>query len=720
MDSQKIHNNYFLKKAHSKTNLKTNKNKIPFNKSHILYNNQKIKDCINEEKSNNNIKSIKSKEFKIINNNSISTDNQDSITTTNKAYDSDSNNLNTKTINKEVYIKKLEKKIQNQAHQLSQLLEYKDLCEKKIKELSPNEILPLTIDSLNQNSYTNRDNQNSKKCCQNINNSYGNENIRADSNDCKNYEKTIELNINHNNDYYKDKYNNLYIKYVKILDNFKKVNNSNANIEISKLKNNLYKLQTDNDNILDKLNQEREINKILYIKIKNLEKIVEDNDKNNDAKEWKEQADMLRKDLVLSQALVNSLKSEIEILNKNNKKSRSYNNKRLSNSNTYKTLTYNNNDKKDNYEFINNFVDKDNNYKTINQNNNSFLINENNFLKKSLYNKNMLISNVLEENNKLNNLLKTKGINIPNGKDLNNGNNRINNISTKIPLNNIEEIKNNLSQYENKIIYFNDYISNIKKQIFKLHQDLTQITNNVKLEDTNNNDNNNISTEILIKEIKNVKNKIKDINIDFYNLDYSNDIKFLDIYMSFIKILIDGLTEILKNNKNYNLIHTREINSIIDLFELSKAVIKDDNLKKTLTDIFNITQSINRLYKQKYLNNNDNNENTNKEINDLDKILISQEKELELIKKSLFDISNLKKTYYFTNNYNNNILNTSNQINYQTENNINYKPNFRDNNNMIFNLANNNNYRTINNNNLNTVRKKYSNSREKIINRPYI
>ena len=39
---------------------------------------------------------------------------------------------------------------------------------------------------------------------------------------------------------------------------------------------------------------------------------------------------------------------------------------------------------------------------------------------------------------------------------------------------------------------------------------------------------------------------------------------------------------------------------------------------------------------------------------------------------------------------------------------------------MIFNLANNNNYRTINNNNLNTVRKKYSNSREKIINRPYI
>ena len=58
----------------------------------------------------------------------------------------------------------------------------------------------------------------------------------------------------------------------------------------------------------------------------------------------------------------------------------------------------------------------------------------------------MLISNVLEENNKLNNLLKTKGINIPNDKDLNNGNNRINNISKKIPLNNIEEIKNNLSQ----------------------------------------------------------------------------------------------------------------------------------------------------------------------------------------------------------------------------------------------------------------------------------
>ncbi len=407
MDSQKIHNNYFLKKAQSKTNLKINKNKIPFNfyfsqkpkikkikinKSHILYNNQKIKDCINDQNNNNNIKSIKTKEFKIINNNSNSTDNQDSITTTNKAYDSDSNNLSTKIINKEVYIKKLEKKIQNQAHQLSQLLEYKDLCEKKIKELSPNEILPLTIDSLNQNSYTNRDNQSSKKSYKNLNNSFNNSNIKADSNDCKNYEKTIKLNINHNNNYYKDLYNNLYIKYVKMLNNFKKINNSNANIQISKLKNNMYKLQTDNDNILDKLNQEREINKILYIKIKNLEKIVDDNDKNNDAKEWKEQADMLRKDLVLSQALVNSLKSEIEILNKNNKKSRSCNNKRLSNSYTYKTLTYNNNNKKDHYEDIKNFVDKDNNYKTINNNiNHSFLINENNFLKKSLYNKNMLI-----------------------------------------------------------------------------------------------------------------------------------------------------------------------------------------------------------------------------------------------------------------------------------------------------------------------------------------
>ena len=193
-----------------------------------------------------------------------------------------------------------------------------------------------------------------------------------------------------------------------------------------------------------------------------------------------------------------------------------------------------------------------------------------------------------------------------------------------------------------------------------------------------------------------MKDNIENINIDFYSLDYTQDIKCLEIYIIFTKNLIDKLNQLFKKYKNYNFVNTKEINSIIDLFELSRAVIKEESLKKALTDIFNITESINRLYKQKYLNNKDNDDEN---IKELDKVLITQEKELELIKKSLFDISNYRKTYYVTS--------------YPTENNINYKQNFRDDGYKYFNLEK---YR--NGNNIN--KKKYSNSRDKIINRPFI
>ena len=166
--------------------------------------------------------------------------------------------------------------------------------------------------------------------------------------------------------------------------------------------------------------------------------------------------------------------------------------------------------------------------------------------------------------------------------------------------------------------------------------------------------------------------------------------------MNLSKIIYGELNKILLLNKNNNFINNtipikififllgilnvnkKEIDSIIDLFELGKAIIKNNSIKKTLSDILNITLNINKLYKQKYLSNKNNIE----ENNNLDKILISQEKELELIKKSLFEISNLRKTYYILNNYNNNLNNYQNKINYQTDNNnINYNffPHFTDN-----------------------------------------
>ena len=97
-------------------------------------------------------------------------------------------------------------------------------------------------------------------------------------------------------------------------NDFKKINsnaNDNNNIEINKLKSNIYKIQNEYDNLLQKYNQIKKINEELKLKIKNLENNIKDNDDAKNAKKWKEQADILRKDLVLSQALVNSLKSEI-------------------------------------------------------------------------------------------------------------------------------------------------------------------------------------------------------------------------------------------------------------------------------------------------------------------------------------------------------------------------------------------------------------------------
>ena len=62
------------------------------------------------------------------------------------------NNISPKEKNympKETYIEQLESKIEQQGKKISELNKYKYLCEKRLKQLNPNEILPLTIESLN-------------------------------------------------------------------------------------------------------------------------------------------------------------------------------------------------------------------------------------------------------------------------------------------------------------------------------------------------------------------------------------------------------------------------------------------------------------------------------------------------------------------------------------------------------------------------------------------
>ena len=207
------------------------------------------------------------------------------------------------------------------------------------------------------------------------------------------------------------------------------------------------------------------------------------------------------------------------------------------------------------------------------------------------------------------------------------------------------EMKNAISQYENKFEYFNDYINNIKKEINSLYENINQIVNDTKFEEgIDNNQDKFILSENFYKEINDIKNQMKNINIDFYNLDYSNDIKCMHNYKKLMKIIIEELNKLILINNNFNLINEKENKSIKDLLNLSKDLIGNNSLKKSLINIFNTNRKINQLYKQKILS-----EQNNK---NLDMMIINQEKELEKKKKILLSDSNIRRTYCITRNNN--------------------------------------------------------------------
>ena len=138
------------------------------------------------------------------------------------------------------------------------------------------------------------------------------------------------------------------------------------------------------------------------------------------------------------------------------------------------------------------------------------LINENKALKKSLSEKNALISNLLEENYKFNDIINSLGISI---NDYNiSSKNTLNKYENNISL--MKEMKNAISQYENKFEYFNDYINNIKNEINSLYENINQIVNDHKFEKgIDNNPDKFILSESFYKEMDDIKIKMKDINI---------------------------------------------------------------------------------------------------------------------------------------------------------------------------------------------------------------
>ena len=215
---------------------------------------------------------------------------------------------------KDSYIEQLQLKIEEQDKVISDLNNYKFLCEKRIKQLNPGEKLPITLNSLKNEKSINSQNINN-------NNSY-NQNIN------KKYELLNE------------KFEKLLNDYNEIISNnnvhdtsSNTINVGNNNDKYKLLKEKYKKLKTENKKIIELLKEETKACETQKNIIDVLQKAI-NNDilKNNNLKNYltveniidftqlKSEAEQYRKELVLSQALVNSLKSEIEILNKEKKR----------------------------------------------------------------------------------------------------------------------------------------------------------------------------------------------------------------------------------------------------------------------------------------------------------------------------------------------------------------------------------------------------------------
>ena len=286
------------------------------------------------------------------------------------------------------YIEQLEIKIQEQAKRLNELTRYKFLCEKRLKQLNPIEELPVTEESLSRDSPRKFSPQSNQK----------------------------------------DKYDQLYEKYINLLKKYNELISNNNNIlsnEVShesngnndkykKLKEKYKKLKEENQRTIELLKEEtlateEQRNMIALLKqtidndlIKSgiLRKYITSDDVIDFAK-IKNEAEEYRKELVLSQALVNSLKSEIEIFMKEKNKM---------NLNEFKNENKINRSVQTPKARINGIqIDKvdDKNYNIIKENDINLqeerkqYLSENSNLKNTVSSQNNIINNILEENTKL-------------------------------------------------------------------------------------------------------------------------------------------------------------------------------------------------------------------------------------------------------------------------------------------------------------------------------
>ena len=508
------------------------------------------------------------KSKKIISNSNLNSNLNSDLFEENYGYDVSStyrhNNMTEENNNriKDSYLDKLQLKIEEQEKIINDLNNYKYLCEKRIKQLNPNEILPITSNSLkNRNNMVQQNNNDNNSYNQNINKKYellNNkfEKLLNDYNEIvtnNNIHDTSSNTINIGNN--SDRYKIMKEKYKKIKAENKKI------IELLKEETKACEMQK---NVIDVLQQAinsdicKNSNLKDYITVENIV----------DFTQLKMEAEQYRKELVLSQALVNSLKSEIELLNKEKKENNFFSN---------------------NNPNLNNNIDNSSyNYNKVNNNNedHNLIMSENLSLKSTLNSQAQLIKELMEENQNLKKLVDEATI------KLNDciSNKNENNLNSEKLNHELNSVKNEIKQYEDKFTYFNEYITTIKSIFMKFQESLPKfinIYNKLANEDLNSLLSNSFSQAII-----KLNNRINQLNkIEKFNLEANIESDLTNIIMELLHIVnnefISVYEKVFQTNCYYKESNTKVDELLLKLKE--NEVTNENNLKKIndMNDLLN-------------------------------------------------------------------------------------------------------------------------------------
>ena len=451
---------------------------------------------------------------------------------------------------KDSYLEQLQSKIEEQEKIIYELNNYKYLCEKRIKQLNPGEILPITPNSLNNKKKINQQKNNDNNLYnQNINKKYEllNEKFEKLLNDYNeivtnnNVHDTSSntINVGNNN----DKYKLMKEKYKKVKAENKKI------IELLKEETKACEMQK---NIIDILKQAINNDICKNSNLKNyitVENIV-------DFTQLKMEIEQYRKELVLSQALVNSLKSEIEQLNKEKGENK---------------FDLNNKQDFNNYNFRENNTNEDHN----------LIMSENLSLKSTLNSQAQLIKELMDENQNLKKLVDEATIKL-NDCITNKNEDTINNEKLNKELN---SKSNEIKQYEDKFIYFNEYIATIKSIFMNFQESLPKfigIYNKLANEDLNSLLSNSFSQSII-----KLNNRINQLNkLEKFNLETNIESDLTNIIMELLEIVNNEFISVYEKVFQTNCYY-KESNIKIEelLLKLKDSDIQNENNLKKINDI---------------------------------------------------------------------------------------------------------------------------------------